>query len=62
MIVKGIKHIVIIFPISEHHSGTAQFNEGNTVPESLIPYVSEGDSQYLKPAAKAKRPPAEASE
>ena len=49
MIVTGKKYIVIQFP-----RGTARFNEGNTVPESLIPYVSPADKKYLKDPAKGR--------
>lgn len=61
MIVSGTKHIVIQFPNGPHEMGKAQFNEGNTVPENLLQYVSEADKKYLKPAPKGQKP-AEASE
>lgn len=50
MIVTGIKHIVFDCPL-----GRAQFNEGNEIPDHLLPYVSEGDKQYLKPIKKARK-------
>lgn len=57
MIVSGTKHIVIQLP----GGGTGQFNEGNTVPKDLIPFVGEDDKKFLKPAPKGQKP-AEASE
>lgn len=48
-ILTGKKQITLKLPV-----GTAKFNEGNAVPDSLLQYVSEADKKYLKAAPKPK--------
>lgn len=50
-ILTGKKQITLKLPV-----GTAKFNEGNAIPDHLLPFVSEADKKYLKAAPKAKEP------